>query len=530
VGLGVRKLIASVAALALLAPSPAQAAVSQDVPFAQAVFAATHNSYSGNLADGERGSITQQLDFGVRFLEFDVWDKLDNGQRGYFLGHSGPGNDVDKTGGNPPTTLLVDWLVVVAGWSDGHHGHAPITVALDMKDDITDDNYSFAQANPAALNKTLTDVFGDKLLMAGVRDYDTNPLPNVSQLRDKVIVVLSGNQHTRTLYRRDAAAEPAVAMNSAGRVVEVHQSNTADYLWYWTGRYGPDGTVQWDRHTRYDTGRTPAVAVDASGTVVEVHKSQNNSNLYYHVGKLGADNEIVWGPSVQYDTGATPAVALNDNGDVVEVHSAGSNTGLWSRVGKVSGTQITWGPSRKYDTGQTPSVAFTSPSTVREVHGDVPGQPEQHWTRTGTVDATGPAITWSVAARTDLPFYKTKASIGSQSVRVWTGADGGAPATTLRYTTDRLPAGRVQYQQVAFVEYQAGDGGLAEIKTNSVFWASTAADTTFLREALAAGKSVRGWDFDSSVAGEPFPRLPATNHPFEPWYQTDLTGHGYVEY
>lgn len=375
------------------------------------------------------------------------------------------------TGGNPQTTVLADWLRVVAGWSDNHEGHAPITVALDMKDDITDDNYSFVLANPAALNKTLTDVFGGKLVLAGVRNYDQDPLPNVSQLRDKVIVVLSGNQRTRTLYRQDTGTTPAVAMNSAGKVIEVHQSNSNDYLWSWVGTYGADGRVQWDRHARYDTGRTPAVAVSAAGTVVEVHKSQNNSGLYYHVGKLGADNEIVWGSSV------------------------------------------------KYDTGLTPSVAFTSPTTVREVHSDSSGQ---RWTRTGTVDAT--TITWAAAVRTDLAPDKTTATDGTRSVSVSTSG------TTLRYATDRVASSRIQYQQVAFVEYQAGDGDNAELRTNSVFWASTASDTAFLTRALAAGKSVRGWDFDSSVTGEPFPKFPATNHPYEPWYLNNLVAHGYIDY
>jgi hypothetical protein len=467
--MGIRKLIIPITALALLVPATARAAAVVDVPFAQAVFAATHNSYSGNLAGGARGSIAHQLDTGVRFVEFDVWDKLDSGQRGYFIGHNGPGNEVDTTGGNPSTNVLGDWLEVVAGWSDQNHGHAPITVALDMKDDITDDNYSFALANPAALNKTLTDVFGDKLVLAGTRDYDQNPLPNVSQLRDKVIVVLSGNQQTRTLYRRDAGATPAVAMNSAGKVVEVHQSNTNDYLWSWTGTYGSDGSIRWDRHTRYDTGRTPAVAVGADGTVVEVHKSQNNSGLYYHVGKLGADNEIAWGASVKYDTGATPAVAFDDNGDVVEVHSSGSD--LYRRVGTVSGTQITWG----------------------------------------------------AAVRTDQPLDKTTATSGTRSVRISTDA------TILRYTTDRVASARVQYQQVAFTEYQAGDN--AELRTNTVYWASVASNKTFLSQALAAGKAVRGWDFESYTAGDPLPGFPATNHPDATWYrQALLTSPDHVDY
>jgi hypothetical protein len=67
--LRVRALAAAVITVAVLiaAPQPVYAAQGDDLPFASAIFHATHNSYSGNLS-GSRGSITQQLDTGVRFV------------------------------------------------------------------------------------------------------------------------------------------------------------------------------------------------------------------------------------------------------------------------------------------------------------------------------------------------------------------------------------------------------------------------------------------------------------------------------
>src|SRR5437763_1583944 len=53
--------------------APVAALPGDGLPFASAVFRATHNSYSGNV-DGSKGSIVSQLDRGVRFLEFDIHD------------------------------------------------------------------------------------------------------------------------------------------------------------------------------------------------------------------------------------------------------------------------------------------------------------------------------------------------------------------------------------------------------------------------------------------------------------------------
>ena len=108
--------------------------------------------------------------------------------------------------------------------------HAPITVALDLKDRLTD-NPSFAQGNLARVNQELLEAF-ERLFAAEA--LGRGRWPTVDALRGRVIAVLSGDEETRLAYVRDPGHNPAVAINAAGRVVEVHDSGGGE-LWYWTG-------------------------------------------------------------------------------------------------------------------------------------------------------------------------------------------------------------------------------------------------------------------------------------------------------
>ncbi|EWM11261.1 hypothetical protein [Kutzneria sp. 744] len=234
-------------------------------PFASSVFLATHNSYSGNV-DGAKNSIPYQLDHGVRFIELDVHDNDYAANHDYSIGHGGPGDRVDHAG-NPASNLLHDWLAVIAGWSAAHPTHAPLVVMLDLKDDLTD-NYSFAAGNLTAVNQELQSAFGSSIL----HPADYVGTPSVDSLRGRVLPLLSGDAGTRTEYKRDVGYHPAVAINSHGQIVEVHDSG-AGALWYWTGTVAADGTVTWLRHGKYDSGTTPAVALNDAGQLVEVHQS-----------------------------------------------------------------------------------------------------------------------------------------------------------------------------------------------------------------------------------------------------------------
>ncbi|WP_305788714.1 hypothetical protein [Symbioplanes lichenis] len=438
------------AALIAVAPQPAHAATGDDLPFAAAVFKATHNSYSG----GARGSITQQLDSGVRFVELDVWSGEHATIGDFRVGHGSPGDQVDHSGGNPAGNNLRDWLSTVSSWSAAHPGAAPITVLVDMKDDLTA-RASYREGNLGALNEEIRDVFGSRLA--------TGSLGTVGSLRGRVVTVLSGNATGRSGYRRDSGSNPAVAINANGQVVEVHDTGSG-VLWYWTGRYGADGRVTWQRHGRYDTGKTPAVA-------------------------------------------------LNNDGTVVEVHQAPSGTNLWSRVGRLDEAgEITWSASAKYDTGTLPTIAFTdlAGTAVREIHKSQSAS--QNWDWRGTAGAS--TITWGAHATTSDSRYPTgTASAAGRTVTVTGG--------TLSVATDRAPATPIRLPQLAFVEYQAGDS--ATLKDGAVFWAATATNKAFMVQGRQAGVSVRGWDFDAAAqATDPLANFPATNTPNATWYQALL--------
>jgi hypothetical protein len=271
-----------------------------------------------------------------------------------------------------------------------------------------------------------------------------------------------------------------VAINRHGQIVEVHDSNDGN-LWYWTGTYGTDGRVTWSRHGRYDSGKTPAIALNDDGWIVEVHQSQNENTLWSRVGRLRPDGEIAWAPS------------------------------------------------KKYDSGVLPTVTFTDPAgtAVREIHRSQSN--EQNWEWRGTLDTSTTAVTWSGNAKTsDARYDKATAVRGSTRVSVWTGADNGTPAQTLRYSTDRITGDRIRYPQTVFGEYQEGDA--AELKQGALFYAAPATSTSFITTARRAGQIVRGWDFDAAGdATDPLASYPATNQPWATWYESLVTRAGAVQ-
>lgn len=453
------------AMVALVTPATAVA----DQPLASSVFLATHNSYSGNMAGGTRCSITFQLDHDVRFLELDVREDGFATNHDFSIGHNGVDSDVDHLG-NPASDLLWDWLSVISSWSSAHPTHTPLVVMLDLKTDLTN-NTSFAEGNLTALNQELRNAFGARLLSPA--DYAGQ---SVDALRGRVLTLLSGDTNSRTEYRRDVGFRPAVALNANGQIVEVHDS--PDALWYWTGRYGPDGRITWLRHGRYDSGTTPAVALRDDGWLVEVHRSQSANTLWYHVGWLGGDGEISWGDSHQYDNGILP------------------------------------------------TLTFTSGSTLREVHRSQ--NTTQNWTWNGTLNTGSWTVSWTGNAKTSSPLYdKTFAASGSAWVSVFTGSDGPTPGNTLRYATDRVGGDRIRYEQVAFDEYQDGDS--AELQQDALFYAAPATHQSFIVPARQSGHLVRGWDFDSAdLATSPLANYPATNLPWTSWYQNLLNQAGAV--
>jgi len=122
-------------------------------------------------------------------------------------------------------------------------------------------------------------------------------------------------------------------------VLEVHKGANSDKLYYRVGKINSDQeTVTWDESShQYDSsGKTPTVAVDSYGKVLEVHKGANSDALYYRPGTMGNGFTVDWASSSkEYDTsGNGPVVAINDQGKVVEVHKGANSDKLYYRAGE----------------------------------------------------------------------------------------------------------------------------------------------------------------------------------------------------
>jgi hypothetical protein len=454
-----------------------------------AVFRSTHNSYSG----GARGTIRAQLDAGVRFIEFDVYAPACRGED-FRVGHTKPGHEVDHGGDNPDGDALRDWLGVVAGWVRGRGGNSGIvTLGLDMKSKLVEAAV-YEDGSLAMLNSALREVFGGALVtpheFAELGGGEVHG-PLLAALRGRVLVVLSGHAESRVGYRWNVGLNPAVAVNTGGWVVEVHESPSGPVfmhdLWYCTGRRTADGRVEWLHRGKYDRGTTPAVAMNDSGLVVEVHKSGLYSTLYCRVGQLNkSTGNVDWnGPAVKYDKGVEPTIAF---------HSL-------------------------------------SASDCREIHRSETRRNDK-WSRRGT--ASGSGVLWEENGKTsDSPFEKSTAQFpsgGALSVSSSTAASGSdAPVVgTLRYTSGHT-AGRIAYAQLAFVEWQSGNSA-ALAADGAFFRANKAQYMTWVVQQRKAGNVVRQWAFNTALHGtQPAANFPATDEPFATWYKDFCAGVGAVE-
>ncbi|GAA2396328.1 hypothetical protein Cme02nite_65110 [Catellatospora methionotrophica] len=464
---------------AVLAALPSTAAAAPPVPqtrtalafgdnllVRQAVFMSTHNSYSGDLGGMHRGTIEQQLNNWVRFLEFDVYNNEYAKHHDFRIGHWGPDSEVYKEGTNPRTALLTPWLNQVRSWSDNNPGHAPITVMLDLKSNISAVVNS-ADGNLSTLNQKVTAAFEDKLVWAEGRETEPG---RVGELRNKIMVVLSGNQTSRVSYLRDTGVGPAVSVNTKGQVVQVH-ADRDNNLWYWTGQVrAADKKIEWRAHGRYDKGRNPAVALRPDGLLIEVHRSQNFANLYYHVGEILPSGQISWGPSTRYQSSA-----------------------------------------------EDPTIRLDPPRANAFLEIDTPVGGTQRYARVMTLDPAKRTVTLGGQSPTSERISKTTSIVAGQpEVRVYTRGDDRFPADTLRYTL-RNPdgSGRITYRQVMYAEQQASDS-VADT-SQQYFFGAPVGDTTALRSAHAAQKATRGWQF-RSPANDAIPwyvNFPATDYPDE---------------
>lgn len=180
----------------------------------------THNSYANTL--DPNGSITEQLNCGIRGIELDIhdrdliemvtgrWDKfkailsgLTKRFRFHFrIGHWTVGHQVSRIQGNPRGNNLKDWLGKIADWSrekEKREGHAPITVFLDIKqgflekDNNPPEKYGLIRFNEQILNvfkKDKTRLFTLENFRRYNKEKEPKAWPSIEELRNKIILVL----------------------------------------------------------------------------------------------------------------------------------------------------------------------------------------------------------------------------------------------------------------------------------------------------------------------------------------------------
>lgn len=437
------------------------------IPLQHMYIKSSHNSYEG----GPRGTIINQLNSGIRSIEYDLHDN-DFMTQGYRLGHIRHNDSVALGGDNPNSTALPSWLDILETWSDRHPQHAPLILILDLKDNLTD-NRSYAEGNLTHLNKEILGAFSRIWRPEdGVLD--------VESMRGHTLCVLSGDQETRLSYLYDQGTSPAVTANQNGVILEVHDSGSG-HIWYWSGELETElgeSRLSWRRHGRYDTGRRPSVLLDSQGRVIEVHQSESRDRLWTMVGHINTSGELYLGDSNDFADGSNPTLR-------------------WAH-------EVDGGP-----------VDYTE-ILVRYMDGR--GQVKE---RRGEVDYGRERVSWG--SESTIPSLFDKMTTLLNGVTLTVSATGGDlrgteyPPGTLRVNYN----GReelVRYEQVCFVEWQRLERSSPVLK-EQLFGAVSAEEYLSLPSITRETYLIRGWGFSRTFyQDEEIPQMPATDNPYHQDY------------
>ena len=157
-----------------------------NIPYHQAFFKTSHNSYEH--------SIREQLDKGVRGLEYDIHDDKIQELGDFEVYHLK--NNIDVLlgeDGNPNDYLFSNWLKVLNDWSnEQNREHAPITLFIELKDNIIDSNNEPDELyGIKKFNKIITDAFKSNTLFT-FKDFRENNFkwPTVKELKGCILIVL----------------------------------------------------------------------------------------------------------------------------------------------------------------------------------------------------------------------------------------------------------------------------------------------------------------------------------------------------
>lgn len=212
-------------------------------------------------------------------------------------------------------------------------------------------------------------------------------------LYSKVGLVKSNETiHWGPIPKYDKGLYPKVAVNSDGWVVEVHQSQNHNTLWWRVGVvkniHTPEiACVEWfGKAKEFCHGLRPSVALNNQGKVVVVYSSDSlfSNTLHYRLGHIEmAKNSMYLSKSEGKvaSSGKFSSLALTEDGRLIVVYADGDQ--LWYNTGSIGGERINFEGALQYDTGKMPSVAINSKGKVIEVH-----KSENHdtlWYHKGTI-------------------------------------------------------------------------------------------------------------------------------------------------
>ncbi|MEA2601645.1 MAG: hypothetical protein QOF89_2637 [Acidobacteriota bacterium] len=360
----------------------------------------THNSYSG----GERGSIWQQLDSGVRCIELDL---LGSNSTKIEIGHDVPGDLVSHHHGNPQTNDLSEWLNIIKEWSDVNGKHDPITIFFDLKkyrgENLTPLEHELDKAFPEKLIKPDDDLNAlkllgydglvDKIICLHNKIFESTHLfysptfyvgdPGDFKSAGKFITFESNDDfksEDTEKFLADGFAVRVYGLDDGDELSQVPPGITLAATDYPFQRpyqeyqdrnplLAPEITFQqvtWQRNSdEYDGGKEPSIAINDNGMTVEVHKSANSTDLFYTVGKLSKDKSST--PSLDFERavflgvqGVRPMVAICGK-EICVVYKLENSTEIRYRTGLLDAAKktITWANAKKLNVqGTSPSVSM----------------------------------------------------------------------------------------------------------------------------------------------------------------------------
>lgn len=337
--------------------------------FTDANFRATHNSYSGNLYlvydNGHRGSIVQQLDLGLRYLELDLLGT--SGSNDFQIGHFELLDAIDHSHGNPSSDKLSDWLKVITDWSGENPGHDPILVAIETKNEFTEEEWGQLS------NFVSTNV--PNLFRPAEFDYKTTKLTSVL---GKIFIVSIPANSALTL------TDPAIfkaqghisdpALDTLGVFYTTHADNsyTSDYI-----------------HTLRALRKSIRLAYFTKEcTSLPAPNCPSCDDPYFGwYTNYCDDNKVVpdfgfvettWSDEQQHDKGAGVDCAINNTGFVVEVHHSTDYSGhpgdVWYNTGKINGASINWftidNDLRQYSSSANEPAVAMNATVILEFNND----------------------------------------------------------------------------------------------------------------------------------------------------------------